>query len=55
MAVVLNQPSEDEKTPIKPTKLLIIFLINRNRGDATRLNLTHVKNIKCKDNNKTVV
>jgi len=54
MAIILNQPSEPETTTQKgnnPTKELIIFLINRNRADATRLNLTHFKNIRCKDNN----
>ena len=50
MAIVLNQ-QQDETTPINPTKELIKFLINRNRADATRLNLTHFKNIRCKDNN----
>jgi len=48
-------PSENntEATPreYNPTKELIQFLIKRNRKDATRLKLTHLKNIRCNDNN----
>jgi hypothetical protein len=46
-----SEEQQGETTPINPTKELIRFLINRNRADATRLNLTHFKNIRCKDNN----
>jgi hypothetical protein len=46
-----SEQQQDETTPINHTKALIRFLINRNRADATRLNLTHFKNIRCKDNN----
>lgn len=46
-------PSESntETAQYNPTKELIQFLIKRNREDATRLKLTHFKNIRCKDNN----
>jgi hypothetical protein len=36
---------------INPTTQLIRFLINRNRADTEQLNLTHYRNIRCKDNN----
>ena len=59
MAIVLNQPSETthseqqqgETTPINLTWELLQFLIKRNKQDATHLQLTHFKNIRCKDNN----
>ena len=38
-------------TDINPTKELIRLLINRNRPDANRLNLKHVENMRCQDNN----
>ena len=50
-------PTNDETETItsepitNPTKQLIRFLINRNRADTEQLNLTHYKNIRCKDNN----
>ena len=49
MAEVLTQPREEQQE--NPTKELIHFLINRNREDAKRLKLIHLKNIRCKDNN----
>ena len=56
MAIVLKQPTLNTTTSEatqenNPTKELIQFLIKRNREDATRLKLTHFKNIRCKDNN----
>ena len=51
-----SEQQQDETTPINPTKELTRFFINRNRADATRLNLTHFKNIRCKgDNNKSCI
>ena len=44
--------SNTETTQYNPTKELIQFLITRNRDDATRLKLTHFKNIRCNDNKK---
>ena len=39
-----------------PSPHLIKFLITRNRKDTKRLNLTHYRNIKCKDsNNKSCI
>ena len=55
-------PTSDETETItsepatNPTKQLIKFLINRNREDTEQLNLTHYKNIRCKDsNNKSCI
>lgn len=39
-----------------PTKILIKFLINRNKNDVIKFNLKHFKNIRCKDiNNKSCI
>ena len=53
-------PSEQDTATTQgennPTRELIQFLINRNREDASNLKLTHLKNIRCKDdNNKSCI
>ena len=53
-----TQASTDEEITeeTNPTKILIEFLINRNKNDVIKFNLKHFKNIRCKDiNNKSCI